>query len=103
MWAATTSDLVFVLLRVASLVVHLQDDFLQLLLSASHQLGGTLPLPESRAQHRSDQCSIMWAGVTQWWRKNIVLYNLLCEYEKHPAMKHYYICSCKTGSTGVNK
>lgn len=36
------------LLSVAPLIVHLQDDFLQFLLGASHQLGGGLPLPESK-------------------------------------------------------
>lgn len=38
----TTLDLVFVLLGISSLVIHLQDDLLQLFFSASHQLGGDL-------------------------------------------------------------
>lgn len=42
------SDLVLVLLCSAPLVIHLQDDFLQLLLGASHQFGGSLPLPEEK-------------------------------------------------------
>lgn len=40
------THLVLVLLCVAPLVIHLQDDLLQFLLGASHQLGGSLPLPE---------------------------------------------------------
>lgn len=42
------TDLVLMLLCVAPLIIHLQDDFLQFLLGASHQLGGGLPLPESK-------------------------------------------------------
>lgn len=42
----TETDLVFVLLRVASLILHLQNNLFQFLLRASHKLGGTLPLPE---------------------------------------------------------
>lgn len=34
------SDLVFVLLCVASLIIHLENDLFQFLLGASHKLGG---------------------------------------------------------------
>ena len=49
-----TTDLVLLLLCVAPLVVHLQQDFLQFLLGAPHKLGGTLPLPEQKAHFWSD-------------------------------------------------
>lgn len=42
---APDSHLVLVLLCVASLIVHLQDDFLQFLLRTPHKFGGGLPLP----------------------------------------------------------
>lgn len=47
------TDLVLVLLSAASFVIHLQDHLLQLLLRASHQLGGLLSLPARHTIHTS--------------------------------------------------
>lgn len=58
-----SSDLVLVLICVASLIIHLKDDLFQLLFSAPHQLRGTLPLSELKENRPKTWCHIMSTNI----------------------------------------